>query len=282
MIPHDTHLHIGSLLFEGIDQIDLTGPFEVLSRIPNATYRIYGKTTAPVRDLKGLWLTPDATLADAPPLDVLHVPGGFGQEALMEEAEVLSWIRRQARAAFSRCAQEPCCAARPGCSKGAARRHTGRRFTSCHILARSRSTSASSSMAPGSSPRALRPASTAPCGLRPSCAATRPLRQSSFTWPTRRNRPSTVARPRRRRPKYCFWHGNRCVPSRRSASKPHGAWPPGSELRLQPRAANDRHKRFGENRGLIGIHANHRGPKCQGTGTIKASAAMTPWKSQHR
>ena len=54
MIPHDAHLHIGSLLFEGIDQIDLTGPFEVLSRIPNATYRIYGKTTAPVRDLKGL------------------------------------------------------------------------------------------------------------------------------------------------------------------------------------------------------------------------------------
>ncbi len=38
MIPHDTHLHIGSLLFEGIDQIDQTGPFEVLSRIPNSTY----------------------------------------------------------------------------------------------------------------------------------------------------------------------------------------------------------------------------------------------------
>jgi DJ-1/PfpI family len=81
---------------ENIDQIDLTGPFEVLSRIPNATYRIYGKTAAPVRDLKGLWLTPDATLADAPPLDVLHVPGGFGQEALMEDAEVLDWIRQQA------------------------------------------------------------------------------------------------------------------------------------------------------------------------------------------
>ena len=40
MIPHGAHLHIGSLLFEGIDQIDLTGPFEVLSRIPNSTYRI--------------------------------------------------------------------------------------------------------------------------------------------------------------------------------------------------------------------------------------------------
>ncbi len=77
MVPHDTHLQIGSLLFEGIDQIDLTGPFEVLSRIPNSTYRIYGKTTEPVRDLKGLRLTPDAVLADAPPLDVLHVPGGI-------------------------------------------------------------------------------------------------------------------------------------------------------------------------------------------------------------
>jgi cyclohexyl-isocyanide hydratase len=101
MIPHDTHLEIGSLLFEGVDQIDLTGPFEVLSRIPNATYRIYGKTPAPVRDLKGLRLTPDATLDEAPPLDVLHVPGGYGQEALMEDAAVLDWIRRQASGACS-------------------------------------------------------------------------------------------------------------------------------------------------------------------------------------
>ena len=107
MIPHDTELQIGSLVFEGIDQIDLTGPFEVLSRIPNSTYRIYGKNAAPVRDLKGLRLTPDAALADAPLLDVLHVPGGPGQEALMDDEEVLAWIRRQqqAHAAFSPCAQ---------------------------------------------------------------------------------------------------------------------------------------------------------------------------------
>src|SRR5580698_712202 len=101
MIPHDIHLHIGSLLFEGIDQIDLTGPFEVLSRLPNTTYRIYGKTAAPVRDLKGLWLMPDASLADAPPLDVLHVPGGPGQEGLMDDAEVLGWIHQQAAGACS-------------------------------------------------------------------------------------------------------------------------------------------------------------------------------------
>jgi cyclohexyl-isocyanide hydratase len=106
MIPHDTHLQIGSFLFEGMDQIDLTGPFEVLSRIPNSTYRLYGKTTDTVRDIKGLRLTPDAALSVAPQLDVLHVPGGRGQEALMEDEEVLGWIRQQAAGArhvFSVC-----------------------------------------------------------------------------------------------------------------------------------------------------------------------------------
>ena len=106
MIPPDTHLEIGSLLFEGLDQIDLTEPFEVLSRIPNSTYRIYGKIAEPVRDLKGLRLTPDAALANARRLDVPHVPGGFGQEALMENEEVLGWIRQQAagvRSVFSVC-----------------------------------------------------------------------------------------------------------------------------------------------------------------------------------
>jgi cyclohexyl-isocyanide hydratase len=106
LIPEDTHIEIGSLVFEGIDQIDLTGPFEVLSRIPNATCRLYGKTAEPVRDLRGLRLTPDATLADASQLDVLHVPGGFGQEALMEDAAVIDWIRQQAlgaRAVLSVC-----------------------------------------------------------------------------------------------------------------------------------------------------------------------------------
>lgn len=77
MIPTDTHLQIGSLLFDALDQIDLTGPFEVFSRIPNSTYRMFAKTLAPVRDVQGLRLLPDATLANAPKLDLLHVPGGF-------------------------------------------------------------------------------------------------------------------------------------------------------------------------------------------------------------
>jgi len=114
MIPENQPLQIGSLLFAGLDQIDLTGPFEVLSRVPNSTYRIYGKSTAPVRDLKGLRLIPDATLAEAPQLDVLHVPGGPGQEACMDDEEVLGWVQRQAAGAkivFSVCTGALICGA---------------------------------------------------------------------------------------------------------------------------------------------------------------------------
>jgi cyclohexyl-isocyanide hydratase len=96
MIPETVHLNIGSLLFENLDQIDLTGPFEVLSRLPNSTHRIYAKSMDPVRDVMGLRIMPDATLAEAPQLDILHVPGGPGQQALMEDEEVLGWLRRQA------------------------------------------------------------------------------------------------------------------------------------------------------------------------------------------
>jgi cyclohexyl-isocyanide hydratase len=133
MIAQDTHLQIGSLLFEGVDQIDLTGPFEVLSRIPNSTYRIFGKTTEPVRDLRGLRLMADATLAQAPQLDLLHVPGGFGQEALMDDEEVLGWVRRQAaeaRLVLSVCTGALICGA-AGLLKG---RRATTHWASHHLL----------------------------------------------------------------------------------------------------------------------------------------------------
>jgi cyclohexyl-isocyanide hydratase len=133
MIAPDTHLQIGSLLFEELDQIDLTGPFEVFSSIPNSTYRIFGKTTAPTRDMRGLRLLPDAVLADAPQLDLLHVPGGFGQEAVMDDEDVLAWIRDQAagaRSLFSVCTGALICGA-AGLLKG---RRATTHWASMHLL----------------------------------------------------------------------------------------------------------------------------------------------------
>lgn len=95
MIPEDRHLQIGALVFEELDQMDFTGPFEVLSRLPNSTFHIFGKTTAPVRDARGLILTPTTDFANLPELDVLIVPGGNGVNRLMEDDETLAVLRRQ-------------------------------------------------------------------------------------------------------------------------------------------------------------------------------------------
>lgn len=107
-------LEIGSLLFEDLDQADLTGPFEVLSRISEARCRTYAKGLGPVRDVRGLRLVPDATLEEAPQLDILHIPGGYGQEALMDDNETLAWVARRAanaRYVFSVCTGALICGA---------------------------------------------------------------------------------------------------------------------------------------------------------------------------
>jgi cyclohexyl-isocyanide hydratase len=91
-------LSVGCLIFPEMDQIDFTGPFEVLSRMPDTTIRVIAKEMAPIRDLLGLQLMPDLSIKEAGTFDVLHVPGGYGQQALMHDEEVLGLIRSQVRA----------------------------------------------------------------------------------------------------------------------------------------------------------------------------------------
>ena len=92
----EQHLRMGALVFPEVDQIDLTGPFEVLSRLPDSSFHLLWKEAKPVRDMKGFILTPEVSIAEAPPLDLLVVPGGWGQERLMEDEAVLGFIRRHA------------------------------------------------------------------------------------------------------------------------------------------------------------------------------------------
>ena len=92
-------LRIGMLLFPRMTQLDLTGPFEVFTRLPDAQVLLLSKTLEPVEADSGLRLLPYATLRDCPQLDVICVPGGPGVNALMEDAEVLDWLRRQAEQA---------------------------------------------------------------------------------------------------------------------------------------------------------------------------------------
>ena len=89
---------VGLLLFPNLTQLDLTGPFEVFSRLPGCRVRLVAATRAPVRSDHGLTIAPDATFDDAPALDVLCVPGGLGVLDMMEDQALLAFLRRQGRA----------------------------------------------------------------------------------------------------------------------------------------------------------------------------------------
>lgn len=107
-------LSVGCLIFEQMDQIDFTGPFEVLSRMPDTTVQIVGKERSPVRDVHGLRLSPDMSIAEAGLFGVLLVPGGYGQQALMHDEEVLGVIRKHfaaERLLFSVCTGALLCGA---------------------------------------------------------------------------------------------------------------------------------------------------------------------------
>ena len=88
-------LHIGFLLFPQVTQLDLTGPAQVLSRVPQAKVHLLWKNTAPVMTDVGFSINPTTAFTDCPRLDVLCVPGGFGIGDQLVDAEVLSFLRQQ-------------------------------------------------------------------------------------------------------------------------------------------------------------------------------------------
>ncbi|MFZ4115507.1 MAG: DJ-1/PfpI family protein [Chthoniobacterales bacterium] len=93
---HSKKLLIGGIIFPEVDQLDFTGPFEVLSEIPNSKFLVIAKTLHSIKDMKGLILTPEITFAEAPQVDVLLIPGGRGINELMSDPETLSFIKKQA------------------------------------------------------------------------------------------------------------------------------------------------------------------------------------------
>ncbi len=92
-------LHIGLLLFPRLTQLDLTGPYEVFSQMPDTQVHLLWKTLEPVQAVTGMRILPDMTLADCPPLDVICVPGGPGIAEMMEDETVLAFLRTQGQVA---------------------------------------------------------------------------------------------------------------------------------------------------------------------------------------
>jgi cyclohexyl-isocyanide hydratase len=84
--------NIVMLLYPGLTQLDLTGPFEVLRRAPDVAVHLAWKNMDLVRADSGLGLMPTTSFASCPKADVLFVPGGGGQTALMTDEEVLDFL----------------------------------------------------------------------------------------------------------------------------------------------------------------------------------------------
>ena len=94
---------ITMLLFDGFTQLDLTGPYEVLARMSDVEIALAAKSLEPVRSDTGLKIVPTHTFADAPPCDVLFVPGGPGVNEAMLDDEVIAFVQRPARTITSVC-----------------------------------------------------------------------------------------------------------------------------------------------------------------------------------
>jgi len=88
----------GILLFDEAEELDFVGPLEVfgMARQPDDRVVTIAEKAEPVRANLGLRVVPDHTIADAPPLDVLVVPGGLGTRREAENSVLLDWLKQTA------------------------------------------------------------------------------------------------------------------------------------------------------------------------------------------
>ncbi len=90
-----TPFHVGFLLYPHLTQLDLTGPAQFLARAPGVKAHYIWKTVGPVSSDAGLSLMSTTTFKDCPQLDLICIPGGAGQVALMTDEETLGFVRAQ-------------------------------------------------------------------------------------------------------------------------------------------------------------------------------------------
>jgi len=92
-------LQIGIVLFPRVTQLDFTGPLQVFSSVPGAKVHLIWKRIEPVASDSVMAITPTVTFADCPQLDVICVPGGVGTDDMVNDEEMLAFLRKQAEGA---------------------------------------------------------------------------------------------------------------------------------------------------------------------------------------
>jgi len=86
-------MQIAILLFDDITALDAVGPYEVLASLPDAEIRMVARHPGPKRAAGGLGLVADHALSAVPDPDIIVIPGGDGVQAVMNDEDVLEWLR---------------------------------------------------------------------------------------------------------------------------------------------------------------------------------------------
>ena len=94
---NNQHTKVGMVLFPNLTQLDLTGPYEVFSRMPRTQIYLLAPSLAPIVSEKGLVLLPDTSFEACPSLDIIFVPGGPGINALLTDSVYINFLQNQAQ-----------------------------------------------------------------------------------------------------------------------------------------------------------------------------------------
>ena len=96
----DTKNIIGLVIYPGMTALDIVGPQQVFSGLPNVEIHRIWKTLDAIATDDGMKILPDTTFANCPPLDLICIGGGWGQRAVVDDDEVLDFLRRQSNVKF--------------------------------------------------------------------------------------------------------------------------------------------------------------------------------------
>lgn len=94
---------VGILIFDDVEELDFVGPWEVFQMV-NEVARLRGQVEPlhnrlisqsgdDITAVKGMRVGAHASMTDINALDVLLVPGGYGARAVIEDAEIMRWIK---------------------------------------------------------------------------------------------------------------------------------------------------------------------------------------------
>ncbi len=90
---------VGFVIYPGMTTLDIVRPQAVFSSLPGIKLHRIWKSLEPIEGDDGMVVVPDTTFADCPLLDVLCIGGGLGQMAVVDDPEVLEFLRQQGSSA---------------------------------------------------------------------------------------------------------------------------------------------------------------------------------------